>query len=429
MLQFALRYMKEKLEQLAHECDQGLEREFIPGLVALLREIDLERHNFEQHKRDAARDLWHQLRRLGSDATAIDDAIDCLYGVTPRYFALLPTASSIIEASLSAHISPSGAADGAAIVDSRVDESAPMPPPSAPTPKPKPAAAAVGRSMCDQISRQTAEKHVATCSNTKRPVTEDPGHYGAGPQKRQKAVDEKKEMPKDAGTETETETETERRVAFPNLITGECIFRHAERRGYFVIRCDLCKPGIFTEPPLLYNRALKHFHNHCGTGLQDELTNDTIFERFSWQVDGEEMASKYWVREHLGAVPHTFVPTKASWTDGSSESSLFPEQRDPTRNHQSGHQMIQSRRPLRNVPRPDYAEMVANKDPWDVLEAEESESEIEKPLSTVDVDVIRPLSSSKRRLTKPGVGPRARMAKSKPFGYMDEPWPRRSAPR
>lgn len=50
----------------------------------------------------------------------------------------------------------------------------------------------------------------------------------------------------------------------------------------------------------------------------------------------------------------------------------FPNMRESIRSRPSDHVEDQEkpRRRLRNVPRPDYAEMVANKDPWNAPEME-----------------------------------------------------------
>lgn len=68
------------------------------------------------------------------------------------------------------------------------------------------------------------------------------------------------------------------------VLCAECIFRHVGRKGFFVVRCDFCESGFFTEPPLLYNRALKHFQKH-GEAILDgeELTNEFIFKKFAFQ--------------------------------------------------------------------------------------------------------------------------------------------------
>jgi hypothetical protein len=112
LLNFAPKYMKDQLERLAQACDRRLERELLPQLQAILRDIDQERDVFEEHKRDAARDLRDHLKLLRFDAAAIEDAIGQLHAVAPRYFAVLPSASSLaLPVSASASLSaPSTAA-------------------------------------------------------------------------------------------------------------------------------------------------------------------------------------------------------------------------------------------------------------------------------------------------------------------------------
>lgn len=87
--------MRDKLEHLAHECDQRLKHDLLPQLLAILCDIDHERDIFESQRQKAASDLRSQLELLRFDAAAIDDAVRQLDAVTPRLFALLPRASSL----------------------------------------------------------------------------------------------------------------------------------------------------------------------------------------------------------------------------------------------------------------------------------------------------------------------------------------------
>lgn len=65
-------------------------------------------------------------------------------------------------------------------------------------------------------------------------------------------------------------------------------------------------------------------------------------------------------------------------------SPPFPKLREPARSRQSdrGEECEKPRRGRRNVPRPDYAEMVANKDPW-IIEAEAEVCQISDPVATM----------------------------------------------
>lgn len=112
LLDFAPRYMRDQLEQLAHECDQRLEHELLPRLHAALHEIDRERDAFEGQKRQAACQLRDHLVLLRFDAASIDNAVDQLQAVTPQSFSLLPEAMfSELKLSTSTHASlstPSG---------------------------------------------------------------------------------------------------------------------------------------------------------------------------------------------------------------------------------------------------------------------------------------------------------------------------------
>ncbi|KAI1750740.1 hypothetical protein F4782DRAFT_548506 [Xylaria castorea] len=432
LLDFAPKYMKNQLEQLAHECDQRLERQLLPRLHTLLREIDQERDAFEGQKRDAARRLREHLSLLPLDAAVVDGAVARLHAVNPRHLTLLPTASSLAlpalgSASVSAP-SESTSSDGAfGTPDEDTSSQAPVSPGSTPDIL----SHAAQNSITEAQPWAPPTKSSTLESEVQAQVLAESSTIPCGPKRpRVNRQDESDAFSKRQRTATEkapgvVQPQIERRVAFPNLMTGECIFRHAERKGFFVVRCDYCKSGSFTEPPLRYNRALKHFQKHDEViPDEEELTNEYIFENFAFQVDGDEMASKYWIREHLGEMPHTFVPVGSSGDTSQADdieemvrrhqeiedafSPPFPKLRESFRSRQSDREAKHEkpRRARRNVPRPDYAEMVANKDPWNA-----SEIEIEK--TSKPVNTTRSTKSSKRRLTKPGFSSTSKTADTK----------------
>ncbi|KAI8628362.1 hypothetical protein F5Y19DRAFT_135955 [Xylariaceae sp. FL1651] len=459
---FAPRYMKEKLEHLAHEYDQRLERDLVPRLHTLLREIDQERDAFEQQKRNATNEIREHLGLLRFDAASVEDAIGQLRAVAPKYLHLIPKAEcvTIPISTKASFITPSIASSGnipeALGVNSNSQtatslsltqgtsshstqlrttqaESGASPPRASSSNSQVQARIISGNSTasCSPKRPRTIGQNENDNSSKRQIIADDKGNPGAIQIK-----------------------EITRRVAFPNLTTGECIFRHSKHRGFFVIRCDRCEPGSFSEPPLAYNRALKHFQKHGEKGPDgEELTNEYIFEKFACQVDGEELASKYWIREHIGAMPHIFVPMKCAIDTSCADdtenmvrkhqeidnyfSPPLPLLRESPHNHSLDHDEDQDkpRRTRRNVPRPDYAEMVANRDPWT--------PEVDTEKTFTAINVTQSTSSVKRRLTKPGISSTPRIKTesvdkpanktgttepTKPFGYMSEPWPRRSAP-
>ncbi|KAI1111495.1 hypothetical protein F5Y14DRAFT_443264 [Nemania sp. NC0429] len=394
LLDFAPRYMRDQLKRLARECDQRLERELLPRLHAILREIDHERDVFEAHKQEAARDLRDHLNLLRLDSVAAEDAIRQLQAVTPRYLTIIPSASSLTlpvpaSDSLSAR-SMAATSDNAfastfntpeadtgsqdASLRTWTPETLDHGAQHSATPEKPP-------SLESQVQAQVIAESSVVPWSPKRPNA-DVRKEGEASAKRQRTANEHDDSEAAA-------PKIERRVAFPNLMTGECIFRHVRRKGFFVVRCDYCDPGFFTEPPLLYNRALKHFQKHReAISHGEELTNELIFEKFACQVDGEDMASKYWIKEHLGSTPHTFGPlgpsTDAPEADDSEDigrrqedieediSSPSRKLRESLRSRQSdgGDEHEKPRRTRRNVPRPDYAEMVAFKGLWSAPETE-----------------------------------------------------------
>ncbi|KAI0503430.1 hypothetical protein F5B22DRAFT_550263 [Xylaria bambusicola] len=437
ILDFAPKYMKSQLEHLARECDERLERELLPQFHAILAQVDQERDAFEKQKQAAVRDLRAHLKLLRFDAATVEQAINQLHAIAPRHLALFPsttsltlpmTASPFTSASTSnSRSTPSPAASSNSAFD-HLSDAIPGSHAASLT-ESTPAADALdlttqyNTTMPPSLDSATQSLATAESSKTTCSPKRDQSAESDASCKRQRTAKEKISLKL-------VDPDSPRTVAFPNLKTGECIFRHADREGYFVIRCEHCEPqGIFTEPPLKNNRALKHFQEHvkCASG-EEELTNESIFERYAWQVWGGEMASKYWIREHVGSKPHTFTPTRAlqgnSLGDRTSSmrkhdagddfSTSFFRLRESTRsllpNHEGEHE--NPRRTLRNVPRLDYAEMVAP-----------GNNDFEAPKT---VKITRATASRKRRLTKPGVNS---VDSKKPFGYMSEPWPRRSAPR
>ncbi|TGJ82772.1 hypothetical protein E0Z10_g5999 [Xylaria hypoxylon] len=296
LLDFAPRFMKDQLEHLAHECDQRLERELLPRLRSILRQVDQERDAFEEHKRDAARDLRDHLNLLRLDAAAVDDAIGQLHVVAPRYLALFPRELSLtVPVSVSASLStPSIAASLDCVFDtpdadtgSQVAASPASTPETSnhgaqdSTTQAKPWAYPAKPPTLDcPVQVQVIVESSLASSSPKRPKVDREAESDT-PYKRQRTTDEKK-------TSEVAQPKITQRVAFPNLMTG---------------------------------------------------------------VDGEEMASKYWIREHLGAEPHTFAPaTSAQGTpqvDNTEDtgprgeeidddfSPPFPKLRESTRSRQS----------------------------------------------------------------------------------------------
>lgn len=86
--------------------------------------------------------------------------------------------------------------------------------------------------------------------------------------------------------EKESNETTEKTGDFPTIQTKdiaryECIFRHSSYDGYYIIRCghDECSDLRFTDPPLLYRRAVKHFekmHND-DPETAERLTDNEVF--------------------------------------------------------------------------------------------------------------------------------------------------------
>ncbi|KAI1432539.1 hypothetical protein GGR50DRAFT_589319 [Xylaria sp. CBS 124048] len=518
---FASNFMKQKLESLAKEYDRSIERQFLPRLLAVVREIDEGRAAFEAVQRDAARELRDQMGLLRCAPSQVDDAVKQLETVAPRYLTAIPSASHLTalgsglaatsmfgtlvpsnRAAARQQLNKNGHNRGSVTFMAPLVVHTQMPlaqntitaatgPPVLEHQASSSSLSSLGSSLASFSERPTPAQNTTRLSRTDSPslslnnqrpdqevivITDSDGgsdsskrsgkdhHDGDVPNKRQKTANEE-------NTSDVDRSRTARHVAFENLNIGERVFRHAEKTGYFIIRCNYCVPGTFIDPPFdEKNRALTHFRKHSdATSGNEELTNEMIFEKFSHQVDGVENATRHGALEHLGATPHTFIPAGSSSKDPSSIDAEEIKRRrktihdpfTPVPSHsprklrnssqRSGRQSQSSsvdfdfepevevdvevpekrlpRRTPRNIPRPDYAEMVANKDPWSVPEAEVEKTTTAPPPPTPLKPVVRS-GPTKRRLTKPGIRPRAEIADlNKPFGYMAEQWPRRSAPR
>ncbi|KAI0879997.1 uncharacterized protein GGS22DRAFT_182634 [Annulohypoxylon maeteangense] len=307
---FASTYVKAELRQLTRERDDALARSHVPKLRALLREVDMERQAFDQDKEKLIRGLRKKLELLEVDPDIIETTISELTPMMPKYLSIIPSASTltirpptpflspirdnyfstVLDADLLSGVPPSASQildQGAAnMVKERC--SSPTNINVSPTTGPK---------IVHRIQDQILSESSAVNKTPKRAGFDGDGNTSA----KRRRVDSGKVL-------SHIQSDIFRKIAFPNLETGERIFRHVNRPGLFVIRCNRsnCQAGFFTDPPLAYNRALKHFQNHGETGKDgDELTNEYIFENFACEIEGSSMVSKYWIKEHLGPSPHT----------------------------------------------------------------------------------------------------------------------------
>ncbi|KAI1453362.1 hypothetical protein F4805DRAFT_378864 [Annulohypoxylon moriforme] len=307
---FASTYVKTELHQLARERDDALARSHVPKLRALLREVDQERQAFEQDKEKLIRGLRKKLELLEVDPDIIETTIAELTLVMPKYLSIIPSASTLTIRPPTPFLSP--------VRDNYFSTVLGADPLSGPPPlasqildqgtantakgrHPSPTNINVSPSTCPNVDRQTQNQIPSESSaanqTPKRASTDGDGNSSA----KRRRVDGGKIL-------SRTQSDIFRKIAFPNLETGERIFRHVNRPGLYVIRCNRsnCQTGFFTDPPLAYNRALKHFQNHGETGQDgEELTNEYIFENFACEIEGSSMVSKYWIKEHLGPSPHT----------------------------------------------------------------------------------------------------------------------------
>ncbi|KAI1775946.1 hypothetical protein F4818DRAFT_415510 [Hypoxylon cercidicola] len=461
---FASSYVKKELQQITRERDDALARSHVPKLRALLREVDNERQAFEQDKEKLINGLRKKLEVLEVDADIIETTLAELNSVVPKYLSVIPSASTLTIRPPTPFMSPVrdnyfstvlGAdiiSDAPPLATQVLDHGTPDLPKaycSSPT-----NINVSGPSIDRQVQSQVLSESSMIMRAAKRPSTEDGDGNASGGKRR------RFDGPK---APSRAQSDIFRKIAFPNLETGERIFRHSERQGLFVIRCNRpnCQTGFFTEPPLAYNRALKHFQSHGERGPDDEeLSNEYIFETFACEIEGSSMVSKYWIKEHLGPSPHTFVPGKSRSRSSQADAvnvrqrpennknyTPFNKPGKPAAIHESDEelQVEKPRRTPRSVLRPDYAELVANKDPWNLSDmdsdkaihrssresrtvANGTDNTSKSSRSASASSRSRSPNSSKTSTPEPSITRAKTTEPSKPFGYTSEQWPRRSAP-
>ncbi|XDG06413.1 hypothetical protein ABKA04_006028 [Annulohypoxylon sp. FPYF3050] len=375
---FASGYVKTELRRLTRERDDALARSHVPKLRALLREVDKERQAFEQDKEKLIQGLRNKLELLKVDPDIIETTIAELNAVSPKYLTIIPGASTLTIRPPTPYLSPIRDNYFSTVLGANNSSGAP---PSAsqnfnePVNQRSPGAVKrqdssptninvspnAGPNVDYQIQDQILSENSAANQTPKRPATDDDGNTSA-----------KKRRGDSGKSLSRAQSDIFRKIAFPNLETGERIFKHT---------------GFFTDPPLTYNRALKHFQGHGETGQDgEELTNEYIFENFACEIEGANMVSKYWIKEHLGPSPHTFVPGKSRSKTTPADSGIMRKRQQEDNNYtpssklhgpvaedESDEGELQSEKPRRtrrSVVRPDYAELVANKDPWNLSDAD-----------------------------------------------------------
>ncbi|KAK5633353.1 hypothetical protein RRF57_009067 [Xylaria bambusicola] len=405
ILDFAPKYMKNQLEHLARECDQRLERELLPQFHAILAQVHQERDAFEKQKQDVIRDLRAHLDLLRFDAATVEQAINQLHVIVPSHFAFFPSMSSLTLPMTASSFTPASASTSRSTPSTATSSNstfgdlpnAVLGSHAASSIESAPAVDALDSTTQSNLTMPSDLDYAAQCFATAESSTttcspkRDRSAESDAPCKRQRTAKEKVCATIDLVMSVMHltsivdifETSRSRRPAHG------CVPKFEDRRydhGLFHSQHQVLVPDnvyfvMRIEKDILSfdnNRALKHFQEHAKNAAREEkLTNESIFERYAWQVWGGEMASKYWIREHVGAKPHTFLPTTPLPGNplGDRMSSMrrhdkvddfsppFPRLRESIHSHQSTNEgeCEKPRRTLRNVPRLDYAEIVA---PW-----------------------------------------------------------------
>ncbi|KAI0116741.1 hypothetical protein F4814DRAFT_447745 [Daldinia grandis] len=457
---FASSYVKKELQQLTRERDDELARSHVPKLRALLREVDRERQAYEQDKEKLILGLRKKLQLLEVDPDTIESTVSELIPVTPKYLSVIPSASTLTIRPPTPFMSPVRDNYFSTVLGADVLSS--IPPLASQvhdqgtsnsikdhssSPTNINVSPNIGPNFDHQIQNQILSENPMTNKAPKRVITD--GDSAASGKRRR--VDGGK-------SQSRAQSDIFRKIAFPNLETGERIFRHAERQGFFVIRCNRsnCQTGFFTDPPLAYNRALKHFQSHGEIGQDgEELSNEYIFENFACEIEGSSLVSKYWIKEHLGPSPHTFIPGRSRSRNIQVADTLnvrkskeddknytpSSKTRNPTvanETSESDEEELEAEKPRRtprSVPRPDYAELVANKDPWNLSDGDKGHSPFCERASDAwqwcyQVYEIREqyITQLVKKINAGAFNTKSEDIGTEPFGYTSEQWPRRSAP-
>ncbi|RYP49943.1 hypothetical protein DL768_004479 [Monosporascus sp. mg162] len=454
---FAASFVKKELEQLARDYDEVLARVHVPKIRLLLMEVDEKRQAFDDAKNGMVQNLRKKLEALEVDGSIINSALSDLQKMYPDYLDAIPRASVLKIRPGSPTTSSSSDSRLSSLGDSldiAIDQDS-----SASLIQP----VDIENPNVDDYRRSSTRvggnSHTAGM-NTDHDVQEQPMAEAYGTNNSQKrSRDEAFEsetdegMPSRKSLATKTETNFPRKIWAEEVNPEEIVFQHSGLKGYYVIRCDQasCASLHFTEPPLIYRRAVKHFERHrsCNTSEPiGELTEQEVFENYAIEVRGVEDESREWLAAHTGGKPHIFTPkprrVSAGIKQGDSAKKTRREPEDksytPSRHPSSiisakdsdvNEYELENENPrghLRRVPRQDYAELVMGKVAWNTDATTFSDFARPSYRSTTTAEESNTRSSPQSEVFK---SPNTRfksMDASKPFGYFGE-WPRRSAPR
>ncbi|RYP69614.1 hypothetical protein DL769_005234 [Monosporascus sp. CRB-8-3] len=454
---FAASFVKKELEQLARDYDEVLARVHVPKIRLVLMEVDEKRQAFDDVKNGMVQALRKKLEALEVDDSTINSALLDLQKMYPDYLAAIPRASAL-------NIRP-----GSPTTSSNSDSQLSSPGDSLDIAIDQDDSASFIRPVGDENPNLDGHRHSFTCvgGNSRaagvnmdrdaqeQPMAETYGTNNSQKRSRDEAFESETDegMPSRKVPATKSETNFPRKIWAKEVYPEEIVFQHSGLKGYYVIRCDQasCASLYFTEPPLIYRRAVKHFERHRSGNTSEpvgELTEQEVFENYAIEVKGVEDESREWLAAHTGGKPHIFTPKPRRVSagikqgDSTKKTRREPEDKNYTPSRRTSSlvsakdsdddeyelETENPRRHLRRVPRQDYAELVMGKPARDTAATPFSDFGRASSRSATTTEETDIRSTPKSEVFK---SPNTRfksMDASKPFGYFGE-WPRRSAPR
>lgn len=306
--EFSIRLIREKVASLADECNQDLTTD-LSQLRAVLGQVDQKRLKFQENKSNLLEGLRATLSSLRVDPAVVNTTLsDIAATSSPHLLSVIPTAATL-------HL-----------------ESLPLTPVASP-PKSGLAETADAPHL-DSAGSDTVSNHSTASKATPQesPVSDvqsgtqaagqredrEDGNVKTSPSSQTLVVHKEKrlrESPEDPEHESKKiktslnnvstpfcaffycaiilnhcfkvpthgdDTDIPRKLRMQDLDAIECVFRHAERDGFFVIRClePDCSSRIADLPPFKYKRAFNHFNSKHLKQLQSE---EYIFKEFAYQ--------------------------------------------------------------------------------------------------------------------------------------------------
>ncbi|RYP89828.1 hypothetical protein DL770_004039 [Monosporascus sp. CRB-9-2] len=431
---FAASFVKKELEQLARNYDEVLARVHVPKIRLLLMEVDEKRQAFDDAKNGMVQTLRKKLEALEVDGSTINSALSDLQKMYPDYLDAIPRASVL-------KIRP-GSPTTSSSSDSRLSSPGDS------------LDIAIDQDNSTSLIQPVDDENPNVDDHRRSSTRVDGNSHGAGinmdrdvqeqsiaeietnnsqKRSRDEAFESETDegMPSRKGLATKTESNFPRKIWAEEVNPEEIVFQHSGLKGYYVIRCDQasCASLHFTEPPLIYRRAVKHFERHRSGNTSEpvgELTEQEVFEKYAIEGNGLQRTPAANRTYGDSAKKTRKEPEDKNYTPSRHPSSLISAKDSDDNEYELENE--NPRGHLRRVPRQDYAELVMGRFAWNTDATTFSDFARPSYRSATTAEESDTRGTPKSEVFK---SPNTRfksMDASKPFGYFGE-WPRRSAPR